>query len=755
MESNNDLTPKEVLEWAKGNKVIGVGTYATPIKDYTLHDLKVADIKKEDEVFLTNDEVYKRIRRGNAIATVMMGKTIIHKYARKGIIKFFDYKKDFSNDKHGAIRTLLPIKKAFEDGHKLKVYLTDKANGENVQIAYEELNGTWIIGSKNVSIIVRDRNDITWYRTKPKPLDRFNYSVEFAELWFDLLEERITSKGLYDDFVNDIQGYTLCGENIGDLTHQHIKLYEKKDIMFFGMVNNQSNEICEPMDRVVSMLSKYGLTVVESNSSPVINTFEDFEQSMKEYYNVVLHQPIEKCAEGCVAYFSAITNDGEKIISLGKLKTFEYRFLRKLREKIKYAKKKKNLNVNNIIRTVEEECIQLLKEERDNVDLKEYLKFGTFILKVLLQIDGYKNSIQDVYAEFIAEVRRMYNKSGFNFNKLTENDFTGVMKILNADRLKTLNKMEVDEEEVGKGEEDENVDQAIAQCEEQYEAQKQMFNKFEKGNTYLLIVLGLVSSGKSTIIKYIHDTIESNKLPVNFSVVSSDGIQGKAIEEYCSSHPGTSHQEAFGKISHTCKKKFEDEVSRQIFRFKSIKDKVNMVFLDKNFPIEGVGALSRYVKDNVKLVAFYPKIYNPYESTKLSYPFSFAYFVQCYYRLKGRKNHETLDFDKNPHTHYILLSFVTLYKNAEFDLPGVDMYPLTMTDEDKDIKLPDDFVHKFDELMNGIADVKFNIPAMVEQFEITIAEVISYIEEYYPPEHFSDKRDLLYKEIHELLETKL
>jgi hypothetical protein len=761
MESHqNTMTPKQLVDWSKQNKDLDIKISETPIKGYTLCDIKVSSKTFEDGLFLNNDEVFNNIRRGNAIASMSIDKTQIFKYARKGIIKFFDYMLDYSNNKQQGVRVLGPVKQAFEVGRKVKIYVTEKANGENVQIAFEELKGAWVIGSKNVSIIVRDRNDIGWYRHQNKKCnERYNYAISFAELWFDILETRIINKGLYDDFINDITGYTLCGENIGDLEHQHIKLYEQKDIMFFGMVNNQTSEICEPIPKVNEILSKYGLTVVSSfNVSPEIGSFEEFSKLMEEYYIQVLHASVEKSGEGCVCYISEIVEDGEKVISLAKLKTFEYRFLRKIREKTKTNKKRKSLNINNILRNVEEECIDILKEEGVKMDLKEYLNFAKFIIRVILSVSDIENNIADVYAEFIKEVKRLYEKTGHDFNKLKTDDFSGILKIFGGGKVKELHPMDVDSEsEHDKIEKDtNNLDNSfVAMHEEVFDLQKNKFKTFEKGKTYLLMVLGLVASGKSTIISYLEEAIKAKALDINFAVVSSDALQGQAIADYISKNPGATHEIAFSKINKNSKQRFDDEVNRQIIKFARIKDKVNLIFLDKNFPIESVEAYKQLTKENLKLVVLYPKIYNPYDSDRLSFPFSFNYFVQCYYRLKGRKNHETLDFDKNPHAHYILLSFSTLYKKVLFELDGVDMYPLTITDESENFDLDESFVKKFNDLIWNIGKVKFNIPAMLEQFEKHISEVFNYIEEKFPEEIFVDKRDFLKKEIYELLENKL
>ena len=53
------------------------------------------------------------------------------------------------------------VLKSFASDDEILVYNTLKANGENVQIAYESEN--WIICSKNVALLARNANDLQAY----------------------------------------------------------------------------------------------------------------------------------------------------------------------------------------------------------------------------------------------------------------------------------------------------------------------------------------------------------------------------------------------------------------------------------------------------------------------------------------------------------------------------------------------------------------------------------------------------------------
>ena len=73
------------------------------------------------------------------------------------------------------------------------------------------------------------------------------------------------------------------------------------------------------------------------------------------------------------------------------------------------------------------------------------------------------------------------------------------------------------------------------------------------------------------------------------------------------------------------------------------------------------------MKNNTKDFEFHVFIPNNEENIYIKtcyFPFSWAYFVQCYYRLKNRKNHETLDYEKNPKAYYYLFLVLNLFKNT-------------------------------------------------------------------------------------------
>ena len=116
-------------------------------------------------------------------------------YARIGLPKFFDYKKEFLQDnkkdkmqQERVIGNLLKINKENKENVKYFAYLTTKVNGENFQVSYNKKYSCWIIASKNVSIAVRNKDDLNFYKNAE------NFENELKNNIGELLDEKEKKK---------------------------------------------------------------------------------------------------------------------------------------------------------------------------------------------------------------------------------------------------------------------------------------------------------------------------------------------------------------------------------------------------------------------------------------------------------------------------------------------------------------------------------------------------------------------------------
>ena len=135
-------------------------------------------------------------------------------------------------------------------------------------------------------------------------------------------------------------------------------------------------------------------------------------------YDEVLLRTIENGGEGCVAYFVENDEDGtEHILNLAKLKTFDYRFYRKLREitkGIRDTKRKYTFTVEKAMKKIEADSHELLEGNEDKVDFKWYMAFAKYFFEYCLKD---QENYSDVFAEFVVEMRNNF-KEGIKNNDI-------------------------------------------------------------------------------------------------------------------------------------------------------------------------------------------------------------------------------------------------------------------------------------------------------------------------------------------------
>ena len=100
--------------------------------------------------------------------------------------------------------------KAILEGHEVEVLKTLKANGENVQVSWRNEAQAWVICSKNVALVARERSDIDTYQA-----ERFVFAREMAHVWFNQLVDMEKRGCKISELKADLAGNTLIGEYIG------------------------------------------------------------------------------------------------------------------------------------------------------------------------------------------------------------------------------------------------------------------------------------------------------------------------------------------------------------------------------------------------------------------------------------------------------------------------------------------------------------------------------------------------------------
>lgn len=117
-----------------------------------------------------------------------------------------------------------------------------------------------------------------------------------------------------------------------------------------------------------------------------------------------------------------------------------------------------------------------------------------------------------------------------------------------------------------------------------------------------------------------------------------------------------------------------------------------------------------------------------------------------------RKNHETLDFEKNPNAHLIFFSFLSLFNFMKFENLGeffINFYGLSITDEvDLEMENKLEFVNDFGKIMKKIKANKFNTEELMK-FNSEILGFLDKVKNHFPLEMFKDTRGIIKEEIEE------
>lgn len=217
------LTPLEVFKWAieqtLSNQLKSMGATVPFEPSLEIHDIGLKGSRwTEDKLYAQDSVIRKNIRRGNGIIVQLSPKSLstvsrermvnyngkdseitMVNWARRGMEKFFDIKLEFlqqnkSLGTQGSFFGNSPMRQAgyqeavrktifheieesiLHSGASIDIYRLSKANGENAQVSYFPSLDSWIVSSKNVTVAVRDKEDLKCYN-----LDRYQFSNVIAD----------------------------------------------------------------------------------------------------------------------------------------------------------------------------------------------------------------------------------------------------------------------------------------------------------------------------------------------------------------------------------------------------------------------------------------------------------------------------------------------------------------------------------------------------------------------------------------------
>ena len=376
-------------------------TYSSPSDNINVDilDAKVANRRIEESEYLRDDEMRSRLRRGNTILTLHTAGGRVHVLGRRGLPKFFDIRhshikymtdpstslsQDHSHEYRVTLKECVEILKNNEDCRRcVDVYRTSKANGENCQVSYVQETDSWIVCSKNVSMLVQREEDMERYGG-----ERYEYAKKMCGAWMRMVKRAPDLNTL----KQVMSVYTAVGEYCGNKNLQHFVKYPEETILFYALVDKRGPSVCLPPSSSYSILKSVGLDTVSCSLVSSSYTTQSFVDSISSMYHQVAHQSMDQCGEGCVVYMVVRGMEGgERVVSAAKLKTMEYRVSRKMREKVKMMVERgwtKSETLSKYVRAVKETLKEGGEWEGEKEVVGEYRRLCSAMIDVVGECGG-------------------------------------------------------------------------------------------------------------------------------------------------------------------------------------------------------------------------------------------------------------------------------------------------------------------------------------------------------------------------------
>ena len=313
--------------------------------------------------------------------------------------------------------------------------------------------------------------------------------------------------------------------------------------------------------------------------------------------------------------------------------------------------------------------------------------------------------------------------------------------------------------------------------------------QFEKGKTYFLFCIGLIGSGKSSFFKEVYSFLNTKEKKEKFNtfLFPSDIIKTEVVERL-KNIPNFDLEDLHNIISEIADIELYKKIDKCLNNLD--KNKINILLIDENIP-NGIDIfVEKYLinKTIQNFVVIVPNITRPIIIDDLKYPWSMNYFIQCYFRLKNRKDHTLLNGD-NPLSTIIYLRYLKRSENFDFyrDIKKkIDIKPfrqeylkdkklknikklfqkfkqenneknifiqkIDLTDESKIIKIGSDTKYFFKNVVTKLSD-KITGKVVKEKYGKEINQYFGLLEKKYKKNDFNNCSNIVREEIKDLFEN--
>jgi len=429
----------------------------------------------EDKSYIQNFIFLKNIRRGYTLIELydqINGGYVLRdiEVARKGMEKFFDIKLEFIEEKENHLNRsdhitnvddkrlrkyfLGPILRALNNNLKIDVYKMTKANGEMAQISYNETMNSWVLASKNVCLLARDRNDLELYNPDKTGSVRYSFAYLIGQTWFDMIS-KIDENTLFEMKIY-LENKTFIGEYVGNPATQHLIRYGKITILFYAIVDKYSEENNIDVEECIRVFKKLGLENVSCEKLGRYDNYSKLCFDIETLFKHVAEASIVEEEEGSVLYLmqrDERNSENDKPIVLCKLKTLEYRVYRKLREKLKthisYKEDSSNFKLNVGFSDSRLKINQYFDEVRQLIQgfkLPNPIEFYYHVAETAFEFANqnveYCKDLQHNYIDFLEAVfRRMNSRADLRSKMIREEKMLTITTLTNQTQQLNVNEI--------------------------------------------------------------------------------------------------------------------------------------------------------------------------------------------------------------------------------------------------------------------------------------------------------------------------
>lgn len=502
-----------------------------------------------------------------------------------------------------------------------------KSNGVKVMVSYDDFTCCWIIGTDKETIAVYKNSDIDLYTHDSL------YDVKQAAYCFlDILRD-FTSKEL-TQLKEDLIGFTLVGEYIGDYTIQHVVRYNKTAIVFNAMVPNDKNLQCYPPESYINLMKKHGLPHSSYEICRNIKTSEDVMDALCDLANHIEQSTLHQSEEGAIIFLVLQRESEQKVLLTSKIKTLEYRIYKRLRDRVF-----EHIDMSNDptvqYDALNEEIYDIIKNADLHHSTNYYLNIADTAFRFCYEYPDFHNFVRDNFVSFLSliihslhenyrltpvvikdkkKLKMIESKNWYSYSM-------GTMNLRNLDTKRTQKPKKKEKEtemyvkkspkpsNAGKSDSSRSPIKSIvtessrspvksmADGSELYRKkslQKPVEDKVEPvkevqkidlsdTNTAILLPVCLPGYGGTRFITSLCTALDSAPIDVRTSVLDADLIRNRVLDELKGEKNRLGIEEYINVSNDKCKEKLESETIDCMTQLKVHKNGLNIVVIKKHF----------------------------------------------------------------------------------------------------------------------------------------------------------------------------